>query len=157
MAMSRSSTELREVRVPRGAARVSARLTPDEQRALRKARLKKAQLKDHSPKQLARLTGLPLWRCEQLVVLLRFEELDSVGPATAEDLWVLGYRSLAELRSERPREMYERLCGISGVRLDPCVEDVFRAIVAQARDPQLPAEQRNWWYWTQYRESPKGG
>ena len=152
--MSKTKTDRSKVHAPTKEDGISSRLTPAELRAVRKARLKKSQLKDQTPELLASLTGLPLPRCEQLVVLHQFTELDSVGPATAEDLWVLGYRSLAELRTERPREMYERLCRVSGTRLDPCVEDVFRAIVAQARDPELPAEQRNWWYWTQYREPP---
>jgi hypothetical protein len=30
--------------------------------------------------------------------------------------------------------------------------DVFRAAVAQARNPQLPAEQCQWWYWSRLRK-----
>jgi hypothetical protein len=30
--------------------------------------------------------------------------------------------------------------------------DVFVAAVAQARDPNLPIEQRQWWYWSKVRK-----
>ena len=30
--------------------------------------------------------------------------------------------------------------------------DVFRAAVAQARNPRLPAEQCQWWYWSRKRK-----
>jgi hypothetical protein len=30
--------------------------------------------------------------------------------------------------------------------------DVFRAAVAQAKDPRLPADQCQWWYWSRSRK-----
>ena len=36
---------------------------------------------------------------------------------------------------------------------DICVLDVFRCAVAQAKNPRLPAAQRNWWYWSRLRKS----
>jgi hypothetical protein len=133
---------------------VTSRLTVIERQRLRRAGLRKEQIKDLPPGLLARWTRLPRRRCEQLVALLQFQSLDSVGPATAADLWALGYRSVAALRRARPRRMYDRMCALAGQPLDPCVEDVFRAAVAQAREPGLPPEQRNWWYWRSEREAP---
>jgi hypothetical protein len=151
-----SSARAQRPAAPTPPARVTSRLSRSEVSALRRAALRKEQLGSLSPRMLAKLTGIPLRRCVELSALSRFQALDSVGPATAEDLWILGYRSVAELRTARPRKMYEKLCRLSGVRLDPCVEDVFRAAVAQARDPDLPSEQRNWWYWTPFREEGTG-
>ena len=37
---------------------------------------------------------------------------------------------------------------------DICCLDVFRAAVAQARNPRLPAEQCQWWYWSKRRKQP---
>ncbi|NOY27460.1 MAG: hypothetical protein GXP62_16465 [Oligoflexia bacterium] len=79
-------------------------------------------------------------------------DLVSVGPATVEDLRALGITSVGALVSEDPRDLYDRLCALRGQRLDPCCEDVFRAAVAQARDPKLPADQRRWWYWSRLRK-----
>jgi hypothetical protein len=47
--------------------------------------------------------------------------------------------------------MYDQLSFLKRQRLDPCCLDVFIAAVAQARDPDLPIEQRQWWYWSKVR------
>ncbi|HKQ71302.1 MAG TPA: helix-hairpin-helix domain-containing protein [Polyangiaceae bacterium] len=82
----------------------------------------------------------------------RLRDLTSVGPATLSDLQVLGITTVAELARCDARELYERLCTESGARHDPCCEDVFAAAIAQARDPDLPAAQRQWWYWSRQRK-----
>ena len=87
-------------------------------------------------------------------------DLESVGPATIRDLHLLGITTVALLAREDPEELYLRLCATTGVRHDPCCADVFRAAVAQARDPELPLEKRRWWYWSRVRkatESRRGG
>ena len=82
----------------------------------------------------------------------RLCDLVSVGPATIRDLELLGIRTVAALVARDPRRLYERLCDLTGVRQDPCVEDVFSAAVAQARDPDLPADRCRWWYWSGVRK-----
>jgi hypothetical protein len=49
--------------------------------------------------------------------------------------------------------MYTRLKRLTGRHQDICVLDVFEAAVAQARNPLLPAEQCQWWYWSRRRKS----
>jgi len=78
--------------------------------------------------------------------------LVSVGPKTLEDFEKLGVRNLGQLAREEPDDLYRRLCTLTGQRQDPCVLDVFSAAVAQARDPELPAEQCQWWYWSRQRK-----
>ena len=80
-------------------------------------------------------------------------ELDSIGPAMLRDFGLLGIRSVAELSRRNPEKMYEDLCRITGQAVDICCLDVFRAAVAQARNPRLPAEQRKWWYWSRKRKA----
>jgi len=80
-------------------------------------------------------------------------DLFSVGPATVEDLRVLGITTVAELAAHEPRELYERLCSVTGQRHDPCCEDVFAAAIAQARDPELEGDACRWWYWSRLRKS----
>lgn len=81
--------------------------------------------------------------------------LVSVGPATLRDLELLGVDCVEKLAKCDAEELYLRLCAESGVRHDPCVEDVFNAAIAQARDPGLPAEMKNWWFWSRVRKSRK--
>ena len=83
----------------------------------------------------------------------QLKDLAGVGPATLKDLAQLGIRSVPELAESDGRELYEKLCDLTGVRHDPCLLDVFRCAVAQARDPNLPKEQRNWWYWSRARKN----
>jgi len=79
-------------------------------------------------------------------------DLISIGPAMLRDFEMLGIRSVAQLAKREPRTMYEKLNRKMGQRQDPCVLDTFCAAVAQARDPRLPAEQCEWWYWSKKRK-----
>lgn len=83
-------------------------------------------------------------------------DLVSVGPAMVADLRQLGVKTVAQLARKNPERLYERLCRLTGVRQDPCVLDTFCAAVAQARDPKLPRERRNWWYWSRKRKAARG-
>ena len=132
---------------------VSSKLTSEERKVLRKIGVKKKDLPDLTPGELTKMTAFSPERCEQLVGLTQLEGLTSVGPSIAKDLWILGYRSVESLRIAKPEAMYDRLCELAGHRVDPCVEDVFRCAVAQARHDDLSSEARNWWYWTPYRRT----
>jgi Pathogenicity locus len=80
-------------------------------------------------------------------------DLDSVGPATLADFSLLGVRSVRDLARRTPERLYARLCKLTRTRQDPCVLDVFAAAIAQARNPRLPREQRQWWYWSRRRKA----
>jgi hypothetical protein len=82
-------------------------------------------------------------------------ELISIGPAMLRDFDLLRIRSVAQLARQNPESMYKRLGHLTGQRQDPCVLDVFCAAVAQARNPHLPAEQCQWWYWSKKRKTGK--
>lgn len=86
----------------------------------------------------------------------RLEDLISVGPAVRRDFEKLGIHTVAQLARRSPESMYEQLCRETGARQDPCVLDVFKAAVAQARNPRLPAEQCRWWYWSRLRKASAG-
>ena len=79
-------------------------------------------------------------------------DLISVGPAMLRDFEILGVRSVAQLARRNPDRLYESLCRVAPQHQDICCLDVFRATVAQARDPWLPAEQCQWWYWNRRRK-----
>ena len=84
-------------------------------------------------------------------------ELISIGPAMVRDFRLLGVRSVAELARQDPEEMYRRLGRVARQHQDICVLDTFRAAVAQARDPRLPAEKCQWWWWSEQRKAAKNG
>jgi hypothetical protein len=79
-------------------------------------------------------------------------DLISIGPAMLRDFEMLGIRSVAQLAKQNPQRMYGRLSRVTGQRQDPCVLDVFCAAVAQARNPRLPVEKCQWWFWSRKRK-----
>jgi Pathogenicity locus len=126
-------------------------LTTRERSALRRAHLTAGDLAREPPENLAQMTSLPLSRCKNLCASALFQTLSSVGPSIAADIVALGYTSLDGLAKADPAQMYLKFSRKVGRKVDPCVEDVFRCAVAQARDPSLPESARNWWYWLPYR------
>ena len=80
-------------------------------------------------------------------------DLFSIGPAMLRDFKMLGICSVGQLAKQEPARLYRKLERMTGERQDPCVLDVFCAAVAQARDPRLPAEQCQWWYWSRQRKA----
>jgi len=82
----------------------------------------------------------------------RLDDLVSIGPAMMRDLKSLGIRSVQQLARQNPRRMYRDLCRLKGPQ-DICCLDVFTAAVAQAKQPDLPVEQRVWWYWSRKRKA----
>ena len=86
----------------------------------------------------------------------QLKDLISIGPAMLKDFAQLGITSVPQLAKQKPIKMYERLQRLRGARMDPCVLDTFEAAVAQARNPRLPADKCQWWYWSRKRKSPAG-
>ncbi len=84
----------------------------------------------------------------------KLEDLVSVGPAIRRDFELLRIRTVSQLARRDAEDLYRRLNRKTGTRHDPCVLDVFRAAIAQARDPDLPREQCQWWYWSRLRKGP---
>jgi hypothetical protein len=75
--------------------------------------------------------------------------LRNVGPATLKDLELLGITTVEQLARAEPDELYERLQQITGQRHDPCVWDVFAAIIHEART----GEKTDWFEWSVRRSS----
>ena len=86
----------------------------------------------------------------------KLSDLVSVGQATLKDFDVLGVRTIQQLARSKAELLYKRLCRKTGQRHDICTLDVFSATIAQAKNPRLPKEQCNWWYWSKLRKKRKG-
>ena len=83
--------------------------------------------------------------------------LKSVGKASLADFRLLGVHSVAALAEADPHELSQRLCRLQGVTVDICQYDLFCCAVAQARDPHLPPEQRDWFWWSRQRRARAAG
>ena len=75
-------------------------------------------------------------------------DLPNVGPATAGDLALLGFKQPEDLRGADALALYRALCLKTGVRHDPCVLDVFISITRFLQgEPARP-----WWHYTPERK-----
>lgn len=82
----------------------------------------------------------------------KLSDLRSIGPAALKDFEVLGINSVEDLKTRDSIELYNQLCQITAKRHDPCVIDVFRAAIEQAKNPHLEPRKKNWWYWSKVRK-----
>lgn len=79
--------------------------------------------------------------------LKELQTIPGVGASIAEDLWNLGIREVADLKSRDPQEMYDTLCQQTGQKLDRCLLYVFREAVYFASEPNPDPEKLKWWNW----------
>ena len=78
----------------------------------------------------------------------KLAELKNVGKATLADLKLLDIGSVEELARQDATILFHELERRTKHRQDPCVWDVFAAIIHEA----ATGESSNWWDWTQQRK-----
>ena len=83
----------------------------------------------------------------------QLSDLAGIGKKMLQDFDQLGVRSVDALARCEAQQLYDRLSKLTGSRQDPCVYDTFRCAIEQARNPRLPANKRNWWYWSGVRKA----
>lgn len=76
-------------------------------------------------------------------------ELKNVGKATLKDLEILNILTVETLASKDPTDLFHELEKKTGKKQDPCVWDVFAAIIHEAKTGKAT----NWWHWTKKRKS----
>jgi hypothetical protein len=80
-------------------------------------------------------------------------KLRNVGKACRGDLTLLGIDSVQSLARQNADDLYVRLAALTGQRQDPCVHDVFAAIIHEAQT----GEAQNWWAFTPARKIRQQG
>ena len=86
---------------------------------------------------------------EREEAVTRLRRIPNVGPKMAGELLKLGVTRLEDAAGRDPDEMYHELCAIDAKLHDPCVRDVFAAVVSYAGgDPARP-----WWEFTPERKA----
>ena len=79
----------------------------------------------------------------------KLSDLRNVGKATLEDLCLLEIRNVEELACQDPTDLFHKLERYTQKRQDPCVWDVFAAIIHEAST----GEATDWWRWTGKRKA----
>jgi len=77
--------------------------------------------------------------------------LMNVGPRVLNDLKILGIEKIAHLKNETPDNLFEKLQILTNKKHDPCMWDVFAAIIHEAQT----GEKRPWWSWSQIRKETR--
>lgn len=80
-------------------------------------------------------------------VLKKLMVIPGVGTSLAADLYLLGIREVRQMKSRQPEKLYERLCKLTGQRVDRCVLYVFRCAVYFASTKRPDPEKLKWWNW----------
>lgn len=80
---------------------------------------------------------------------MNLRDLRNVGKATLNDLKILEIESVEELASCDPTDLFQRLEIATMKQHDPCVWDVFAAIIHEAKT----GEATSWWEWTSKRKA----
>ena len=74
--------------------------------------------------------------------------LMNVGPACLKDLQLLGITTIVQLAKQNPDQLYNLLQAKTGTNQDPCVWDVFAAIIHEAQT----GEKLVWWHFSKIRK-----
>lgn len=72
----------------------------------------------------------------------------NVGKATLQDLHLLNIHTVEQLAEADPDVLHAQIEAITKKHHDPCVWDVFAAIIHEART----GEKTRWWKWTPIRK-----
>ena len=80
--------------------------------------------------------------------LTDLEDIPNIGPAIADDLWLIGIASPQDLLGKDPYTMHDELCQTTGARHGLCELDAFIAAVRFMNgEPAKP-----WWKYTPERK-----
>ncbi len=77
-----------------------------------------------------------------------FTDIPNIGPKMAEDFQKLGIKDPGGLKGKDAHALYQKMCGISGTRQDPCVLDTYIAAVAFMEGSTA----KPWWSYTAERK-----
>lgn len=91
-----------------------------------------------------------MWNPRKEQAVTELERIPSMTRSLAEDLYDLGYRSVASLRGQSPEAMYTQLCSRKGLmKIDKGMLYVFRTAVYYASNERHDPELLKWWNWRQ--------
>ena len=78
----------------------------------------------------------------------KLEDLPNIGKAMAVDLRLVGIHQPRDMIGENPYQLYGKFCTLTGTRHDPCVIDVFIAVVRFMEG----GNSAPWWSFTEERK-----
>lgn len=124
-------------------------LLPAERSKLRANNIRFADISAYSAEELSELVHVPVIRAMEILALVEFQKIPSIGIKFAKDLISLGYYSLSDLKDHDGALLINDLEQHTGRWIDPCVEDQCRLVVYYANTKD---ETKRWWHFTEERK-----
>ena len=84
------------------------------------------------------------------------QTIPGVGPATADDLRLIGIRRVRDLQGKNPEKLYAKLCKRTGRQIDRCALYVFRCAVYFASRKKHDPAKLKWWNWKDRQPTTSG-
>jgi len=129
---------------------IKLNLTDAERKSMRLHKIKKDEILEYAPDELAGVLSIPEVRAKELYALADFQQIPSVGIEFSKDLIFLGYYNIEELKEKNGAELLDRYEKEKGYKTDPCVEDQFRLVAHFALHKDYS---KNWWSFTSERKN----
>ncbi|HAP00507.1 MAG TPA: pathogenicity locus [Bacteroidetes bacterium] len=84
---------------------------------------------------------------EKKEILKELQVIPGVGKSIANDLYLLGIRSVSDLKNKSPEVMYDDMTKLTGSQHDICLLYVFRCAVYFSKTKNPEKKKLDWWYW----------
>jgi len=81
------------------------------------------------------------------LILKEFRTIPGVGKSIANDLYLLGFRKLDDIKNKDPELLYEKYCKLAGTKVDVCLLYVFRCAVYFTSNKIHNPKLLLWWNW----------
>lgn len=124
-------------------------LSINEKEHLRINKVKIADIPNYNLDELVQLMDIEMQRAKEILALIEFQKIPSIGIKFAEDLVFLGYYSINEIIGKSGAELLDQFELKKGFWIDPCLEDQFRLLVYVAETNDLS---KKWWDFTMDRK-----
>ena len=80
-------------------------------------------------------------------ILKELQIIPRVGKSIAPDLFLLGIKSVSDLKNKNPQQLYDKMTELTGAQHDLCLLYVFPCAAYFAKTKKHDKKKLDWWYW----------
>jgi hypothetical protein len=125
-------------------------LSAEEKAILRAQKTKIADLTTFAPDEISLILNADTERTKEIIALIEFQSIPSLGINFATELIQQGYYSLKQLEDKDPVELFNAFERHVGAWADPCVEDSYRLLSHYIKHGDTG---KSWWHFTAERKA----
>ena len=86
-------------------------------------------------------------RLQKYSILKELQTIPGVGKSISNDLYLMGFRSIKDLKNRNPEKLYNDFCKLVGHNVDRCLLYTFRCAVYFALNKKHDPNLLLWWSW----------